>query len=72
MPLRNGLRVVTFKIEPATLEALDKLASLLGLSRSELIREAIEKLLEEYGVQVPKKPAPAEIREDLVTIEITF
>ncbi len=40
---KNKLRIVTFKIEPDKLELIDKAAALLGLNRSELIREAIEK-----------------------------
>jgi predicted transcriptional regulator len=68
----GSVRVVTFKIDSETLEALDKLALSLRLTRSELIREAIERLLDEYGIEV-RKPSPAEaLREDLVTIEITL
>ena len=42
---RNKLRIVTFKIEPEKLELLDKTASMLGLNRSELIREAIKQYI---------------------------
>lgn len=67
-----GVRVVTFKIDSGTLEALDRLASSLRLTRSELIREAIERLLDEYGVEVRRAPPASSLREDLLTIEITL
>jgi len=38
---RSKQRIVTFKIEPEKLEKIDQAAQLLGLNRSELIREAI-------------------------------
>ena len=44
---RERLRVVTFKIEPSKLEEVDRAALKLGLSRSELIRYALEKVVEE-------------------------
>ncbi len=68
----KGLRIVTFKVDPPTLEALDRLAATLGVSRSDLIREAIERLLDEYGVQVDKRLALKDESEELVTIEITL
>ncbi|MEB2835930.1 MAG: ribbon-helix-helix protein, CopG family [Desulfurococcales archaeon] len=68
----SGLRIVTFKVDPPTLEALDRLASTLRVSRSDLIREAIERLLDEYGVRVERRPPEPRGAEDLVTIEITL
>ena len=35
-------RVITFKIRPRELEVVDRAALILGLSRSELIREALK------------------------------
>ncbi|MEB3851647.1 MAG: ribbon-helix-helix protein, CopG family [Desulfurococcales archaeon] len=67
-----SVRVVTFKIDPRTLEALDRLAATLRMTRSELIREAIERLLDDYGVEVERPLREAQLREDLVTIEITL
>lgn len=43
-----GLRVVTFKVEEDFLEEMDLAARRLGLSRSDLIREAIENYLKLY------------------------
>ena len=43
-------RIVTFKVNVEVLEALDKLARRKRVSRSELIREAITKMLMEEGV----------------------
>ncbi len=43
-----GLRVVTFKVEEDFLEKMDLAARRLGLSRSDLIREAIENYLKIY------------------------
>ncbi len=39
------MRVVTFKLSDEVLESLDRLASRLGVSRSELIRTAIRLML---------------------------
>jgi metal-responsive CopG/Arc/MetJ family transcriptional regulator len=72
MTIQRGLRIVTFKVDPPTLEALDKLATSLGVSRSDLIRKAIEMLLDEYGVKVDKLEYQDLPRENLVTIEITL
>ena len=43
-----GLRVVTLKVEEDFLEKMDLAARRLGLSRSDLIREAIENYLKIY------------------------
>lgn len=44
---REKPRVVTFKIEPSKLETIDRVAMRLGLSRSELIRYALDKIIEQ-------------------------
>ncbi len=48
------VRVITFKLDATILEVLDKTARRLGLSRSELIREAILRYLDDLGVDIPK------------------
>ncbi len=45
--LYEKLRVVTFKITPRELEQVDRLARKMGMSRSELIRYALNKILED-------------------------
>ena len=54
------MRVVTFKVDEELLERLDGFARLKGVTRSEVIRKAIELYLklEEYKV----KPEPKVIR----------
>ncbi len=49
---RERPRIVTFKIEPEKLHEIDTLAVNLGLTRSELIREALE-----YYIQVIREGA---------------
>jgi len=48
-------RIVTFKIDEALLEALDEYARSRRLSRSEVIRKAIEELLRSEGVELPRR-----------------
>ena len=45
----SGLKIVTFKLPWELVAALDRLARRKGMSRSELIREAVIRLLEEEG-----------------------
>ncbi|BEP16762.1 ribbon-helix-helix protein, CopG family [Pyrofollis japonicus] len=54
------MRVVTFKVEEDLLEKLDSFARLKGVTRSEIIRKAIELYLrlEDYKVQ----PQPKVVR----------
>ncbi|KSW11708.1 hypothetical protein CF15_02505 [Pyrodictium occultum] len=47
-------RIVTFKIEEDVLAVLDRYARMRRLTRSEVIREAIERLLRSEGIEVPK------------------
>ena len=47
------LRIVTFKVDEELLRRLDCYAAARGVSRSEAIREAIKRLLEEEGVCRP-------------------
>ena len=51
------MRVITFKIEEDMLEKLDSFAKLKGVTRSEVIRKAIELYLrlEDYKVQPQPK-----------------
>lgn len=48
------MRVVTFKAEAGLIEAMNKASKLLGLSRSELIREAVLDYLYRLGIKVRK------------------
>ena len=54
------MRVVTFKLEEDLLEKLDSVARLKGVTRSEVIRKAIELYLrlEDYRAQ----PQPKKVR----------
>lgn len=45
-------RIVTFKVDVEVLEALDRLARRKRVSRSELIREAITRMLMEEGMMI--------------------
>jgi len=45
-----GLRVITFKAEEKFLEEIDLTAKELGLSRSELIRSALESFIKFYRI----------------------
>jgi metal-responsive CopG/Arc/MetJ family transcriptional regulator len=45
--LEEKMRVVTFKVEEDLLELLDRYAIRQGLNRSEAIRKAIEKVVNE-------------------------
>jgi len=49
------LRIVTFKIEEELLEKVDKLALKLGVSRSTIIRWAIEYYLEQKSQDLEQK-----------------
>ena len=60
-------RIVTFKIDIALLRLLDRYARRRRLTRSEVIREAIIKLLESEGIKVSdevKKLKSEEKRQD--------
>ena len=50
------MRTVTFKIDEWLLERLDAYARLKCVSRSEVIRKAIEEFLERHGEDVAVKP----------------
>ncbi|RLG77630.1 MAG: hypothetical protein DRO14_02005 [Thermoprotei archaeon] len=49
------MKVVTFKIDEALLERIDRLALQLGVPRSEIIREALLNFLNGGSVRVGKK-----------------
>jgi len=73
--MKGGLRVVivyrivTFKVDVEVLEALDRLARRKRVSRSELIREAITRMLIEEGIIVDRKPKQSLTNNDDVYIE---
>ncbi len=48
------LRIVTFKIPERMLEELDRYALIHGMSRSDVIRLAIQKLMREAAAQIPR------------------
>ncbi len=54
MELQSYSRVVTFKVDPKLLELVDETAKELSISRSELIRAAIEEFLAKVGTFVNK------------------
>lgn len=62
-------RIVTFKVDVEVLEALDRLARRKRVSRSELIREAITRMLIEEGIIVDRKPKQSLTNNDDVYIE---
>ena len=43
------MKVVTFKLRDEELEELDRIARKLGMTRSDVIREAIRRFLSEVG-----------------------
>jgi len=45
-------KILTLRIDPETLKLLDKMAKQRGITRSELLREAIDNIL------IPKTPSP--------------
>jgi len=48
---REKSRVVTFKASPSEVEAMNRAARLLGLSRSELIRLAVSLFIREHVLE---------------------
>ena len=56
------MRVVTFKIEENLLVELDRIARRTGKSRSELLREGAELVIEKYDRELFKKPTIEAIR----------
>ncbi|WP_048192044.1 ribbon-helix-helix protein, CopG family [Pyrolobus fumarii] len=63
------LRIVTFKVDEALLEALDRYAKMKRMSRSEAIREAIKRLLESEGIAI-RPVRRREVRSDKIEFEI--
>ncbi len=63
------LKIVTFKLDEALLEALDRYARMKRMSRSEAIREAIKRLLEQEGVPIPRVTR-REARSNKIEFEI--
>lgn len=66
-------RIVTFKIDEALLELLDEYARREGRSRSEVIREAIVRLLrsEGYDVEGARRRAWGRSEERGIVIEVS-
>ncbi|ADI32417.1 ribbon-helix-helix protein, CopG family [Staphylothermus hellenicus] len=59
------LKVVTFKADEDLVEKIDEYASILGISRSELIRMALERIILEMskieGREINKERANSEV-----------
>lgn len=49
------MRIVTFKVDEALLEKIDRFAEREGLTRSEVIREAIIAYLSRSGYRTPSR-----------------
>ena len=64
------LKIVTFKVDEALLEALDRYAKMKRMSRSEAIREAIKRLLEEEGIPIRRKPPARPAQSNRIEFEI--
>ncbi len=67
-------RIVTFKIDTRLLRLLDRYAKRRRLTRSEVIREAIIRLLESEGVKVREyinsMPEPEEKRGVIIEVPV--
>jgi metal-responsive CopG/Arc/MetJ family transcriptional regulator len=50
-----GLRIVSFKIDEELLEEIDYYSNIVGLNRSEFIRLALERLIDEVKKDVEKE-----------------
>jgi metal-responsive CopG/Arc/MetJ family transcriptional regulator len=62
------LKIVTFKAEEELVEEIDKYASRLKMTRSELIRMAIEKLILEFKSMSGEEVFRKGISEEIVAI----
>ena len=49
-PRSRRLRVVSVKMDPGLIARLERAAEMLRATRSEVVREAVERLLAEMGV----------------------
>ncbi|BES82592.1 ribbon-helix-helix protein, CopG family [Pyrodictium abyssi] len=60
------MRVVTFKVDECIVKELDQVAKAQHVTRSEVIREAIERYLREQGLPLPRRPrhSPTVLRHD--------
>lgn len=63
-------RIVTFKIDEGLLEALDTYARAKRMSRSEVIRDAIERLLKAEGVSFEKAKTARDPRSLVIEIPV--
>ena len=61
------MRIVTFKVDEDLLYLLDRYARSIGVSRSDVIREAIREYLERRGVKVVLRP---KLKPNLPIIEV--
>ncbi len=63
-------RIVTFKLDEELLRVLDTYAKMKGMSRSEVIRAAIEHLLRKEGIKIPEVHAEPRYDPRAQVIEI--
>ncbi|MET1127996.1 MAG: ribbon-helix-helix protein, CopG family [Thermoproteota archaeon] len=63
-------RIVTFKIDEDLLSVLDSYARKKRLTRSEVIREAIERLLKDEGIRLPEKRSLFKVNPRAPIIEV--
>lgn len=61
------LKVVTFKADEDLVEKIDEYASILGISRSELIRMALERLILEMA-KIEDREINKEINSEVVIV----
>ncbi|ABN70236.1 CopG domain protein DNA-binding domain protein [Staphylothermus marinus F1] len=61
------LKVVTFKADEDLVEKIDEYASILGISRSELIRMALERLILEM-TKIEDRKINKEINSEVVIV----
>ena len=56
-----GLRVISFKLDEDFLEEIDYYSSILGMNRSEFIRQALEKMIDEIKRNLEKEISVREV-----------
>jgi hypothetical protein len=57
--------VTTVRLDPATLRLLERLARRTGLTKSQLIREAIRRLAESQGSEKPRQTVYEAMEHDI-------
>ncbi len=65
-------RIVTFKIDENLLRVLDMCARRYRMTRSELIREAIEYYLRSKGMEIPPRRQTSTASQDAHVFEVVI